>query len=88
MRIGAGDEGSVRSEHVKLRELVRSATAGVPIVMQGVNRNFHGFSEAAIENGMSRAYAGIHFLRAISDGYQLGRGIGRRIENMLPPAGN
>jgi len=54
--------------------------------LQGVTRSFRGFSEAAIENGMSRAYSGIHFLRAISDGYQLGHGIGRKIENMLPPA--
>jgi hypothetical protein len=56
--------------------------------LQNVTRSFRGFTEAAIENGMSRAYAGIHFLRAISDGYQLGQGIGRKIENMLPPADN
>jgi hypothetical protein len=54
--------------------------------LPGVTRSFRGFTAAAVENGMSRAYAGIHFLRAIGDGYWLGRGIGRRIEQLLPPA--
>jgi len=54
--------------------------------LPGVTRSFRGFTEAAVENGLSRAYAGIHFLRAIVDGYWQGRGIGRSIEKLLPPA--
>ena len=52
--------------------------------LPGVTRSFRGFTEAAVENGLSRAYAGIHFLRAIADGYWQGRRIGRRIETLLP----
>jgi membrane-associated phospholipid phosphatase len=53
--------------------------------LSGVTRSFRSFSEAAVENGLSRAYAGIHFLRAIADGYWQGRGIGRSVERLLPP---
>jgi hypothetical protein len=53
--------------------------------LPGVTRSFRGFTNAAVENGLSRAYAGIHFLRAIHDGYSQGRGIGREIEKLLPP---
>ena len=53
--------------------------------LPGVTRSFRGFSDAAVENGLSRAYAGIHFLRAIGDGYSQGRGIGRKVERLLPP---
>ena len=52
--------------------------------LPGVTRTYRGFSDAADENGLSRAYAGIHFLRAITDGYAQGRGIGRKIEKLLP----
>ena len=48
--------------------------------LPGVTRSYRGFTDAAVENGLSRAYAGIHFLRAIRDGYAQGRGIGRKIE--------
>ena len=78
-------DGCRGSDALLRRSIHFSATS---TSLQGVTRNFRGFTEAAIENGLSRAYAGIHFLRAISDGYQQGRGIGRKIENMLPPAGN
>jgi hypothetical protein len=54
--------------------------------LPGVTRSFRSFTEAAVENGLSRAYAGIHFLRAIADGYWQGRGIGRSVERRLPPA--
>ena len=53
--------------------------------LPGVTRSFRTFTEAAVENGPSRAYAGIHFLRAIADGYWQGRGIGRSVERLLPP---
>ena len=51
-----------------------------------MTRSFRSFTDAAVENGLSRAYAGIHFLRAIADGYWQGRGIGRTIARLLPPA--
>ena len=51
----------------------------------GVVRRFTGFSEAAIENGASRVYAGIHFVDAVTDGYKQGAGIGRSIAHLLPP---
>lgn len=54
--------------------------------LPNVIRSFHGFNQAAVENGLSRAYAGIHFLRAILDGYVQGRGIGLKIAKLLPSA--
>jgi hypothetical protein len=68
--------GSFFGDHVRFSTTSTS--------LAGVTRSFRGFTEAAVENGMSRAYAGIHFLRAISDGYRQGSGIGRKIETMLP----
>jgi hypothetical protein len=54
------------------------------ITLPGVSRQFRSFSEAATENGLSRIYAGIHFRRAVTDGYQLGRDVGRKVAKMLP----
>jgi hypothetical protein len=54
--------------------------------LSGVTRSYRSFTEAAIENGMSRAYAGIHFLRAIADGYRQGRSIGREVARLLARA--
>ena len=54
--------------------------------LPGVTRSFRSLTDAAVENGLSRAYAGIHFVRAIADGYWQGRGIGRKIARLLPPA--
>jgi membrane-associated phospholipid phosphatase len=48
-------------------------------------RRFESFSAAAVENGMSRVYAGIHFVDAVTDGYRQGAGIGRRIAHLLAP---
>jgi membrane-associated phospholipid phosphatase len=53
--------------------------------LPGVTRHYRGFSGAAIENGASRVFAGIHFIRAVVDGYDQGRGIGRAVAKMLPP---
>ena len=53
--------------------------------LPGVTRSFRSFTDAAVENGLSRAYAGIHFLRAIVDGYWQGRAIGRAVTKLLPP---
>jgi hypothetical protein len=51
----------------------------------GVTRHFRGFREAALENGASRVYAGIHFVDAVADGYHQGAGIGREVAHLLPP---
>jgi hypothetical protein len=48
-----------------------------------VSRRFRGFSAAAIENGLSRVYGGIHFVRAVIDGYRQGQGIGRAAATQL-----
>ncbi len=62
-----------------------SATfAATSVTLPGVTRQFRSFSEAATENGLSRIYAGIHFRRAVNDGYQLGRDVGRKVSKMLP----
>jgi membrane-associated phospholipid phosphatase len=53
--------------------------------LPGVTRHFTGFSGAAIENGASRVFAGIHFVNAVIDGYQQGQSIGRAVARMLPP---
>lgn len=50
----------------------------------GVVRRFKSFTEAAKENGMSRAFGGIHFLHAINDGYRQGQSIGRAVGRLLP----
>jgi len=49
------------------------AFTATSVTLPGVSRQFHSFSEAATENGLSRIYAGIHSRRAVTDGYQLGR---------------
>ena len=54
------------------------------VTLPGVSRQFRSFSAAATENGLSRIYAGIHFRRAVIDGYQLGRDVGRKVAKMLP----
>jgi hypothetical protein len=43
-----------------------------------VFRSFSSFSEAANENGLSRILIGIHFRRAVDEGIEHGRKIGRR----------
>ncbi len=50
-----------------------------------VTRRFGSFTEAAVENGLSRVYGGIHFVRAVKDGYWQGKGIGRAVSRLLPP---
>jgi hypothetical protein len=52
--------------------------------LPGVTRRFRGFSQAALENGRSRIYAGIHFRRAVEDGYTQGQGVGRAVATLLP----
>jgi membrane-associated phospholipid phosphatase len=52
--------------------------------LPGVTRAFRNFTHAAVENGASRVYCGIHFVRAVADGYGLGQGIGRKAARDLP----
>jgi hypothetical protein len=35
---------------------------------------------------MSRVYGGIHFLHAVEDGWEQGKGIGRAVARLQPPA--
>ena len=52
-------------------------------------RFFSSFSEAADENGRSRILVGIHFRRAVTEGIEHGRKIGRRATSLhLKPARN
>ena len=55
------------------------------LTLPGVRRHFKGFSEAAMENGLSRLYAGIHFRHAVRDGRRQGRSIGRAVADALGP---
>ncbi len=63
----------------------RTPYSTTSVTEPGAVREFRGFSDAAIENGASRVYAGIHFVDAVRDGYKQGAGIGRRIAHLLPP---
>jgi len=52
--------------------------------LPGVTRRFSSFKQAADENGMSRVFGGIHFLRGVRDGAKLGQAIGRDVSRLLP----
>ncbi len=52
--------------------------------LPGVTRHYKSFRQAAKEVAMSRVYGGIHFLHAVRDGHQLGKGIGRDVSELLP----
>lgn len=54
--------------------------------LPGVTRRFESLTQAAWEAGLPRVYGGIHFLRAVVDGYWHGKGIGRAVSRALPPA--
>ena len=62
-------------------EIAYSTTS---VTAPSVIRDFEGFSDAAVENGASRVYAGIHFVQAVTDGYRQGIGIGRKTARLLP----
>ena len=55
------------------------------LTLPGVTRRYRSFSEAAVENGLSRVYCGIHFVRAVVDGYKGGQEVGRRATRALEP---
>jgi len=51
-----------------------------------VLRSYSSFSEAADENAVSRIYIGIHFRRAVEEGVQHGRKIGKyAVHKFLKP---
>jgi len=51
-----------------------------------VIRSYSSFSEAAVENALSRIYIGIHFRRAVQEGVQHGRQIGKyAVKKFLKP---
>ena len=52
--------------------------------LPGVTRRFRSFKQAAEENGMSRVFGGIHFLRGVRDGAKLGQAIGHDVSQLLP----
>jgi len=58
-----------RTDHVPF-----TVASGAPF--NGLIRSFTSFSQAALENGLSRIYAGIHFRTAVEDGIQQGKQIG------------
>jgi hypothetical protein len=73
----------VLSRHLGHRQAFETTSPYLP----GKVRRFESFGQAAHESGMSRVYGGIHFLRAVEDGFEQGRGIGRVIGRMLAPVG-
>jgi hypothetical protein len=53
------------------------------VTLPGTRRHFKSFRHAAHEAALSRMYGGIHFGR-VSDGFDLGRRIGRDVSRKLP----
>jgi hypothetical protein len=56
----------------------------ISTTLPGMTRRFDSVTAAAWENGMSRIYGGIHFRRAVHDGFRQGQSIGREVSRMLP----
>jgi hypothetical protein len=54
------------------------------VTLPGVTRGFGSFRQAAHEHGLSRVFGGIHFPRAVEDGFAQGKSIGREVSRMLP----
>jgi hypothetical protein len=55
------------------------------LTLPGVTRHYEGFTAAAQENGLSRIYAGIHFVHAVEHGHLQGRSVGRAVAQALKP---
>jgi hypothetical protein len=51
--------------------------------LPGAIRRFNSFARAAQEAGMSRVFGGIHFVRAVEDGWAAGRRVGREVSRAL-----
>jgi hypothetical protein len=57
--------------------------------LPGVVRSYRGFSEAALESGLSRIYGGIHFMSSNQKGLAVGAGVGQYVcANVLTPKGD
>jgi hypothetical protein len=56
--------------------------------LPGALREFGSISDAALENGVSRIYGGVHFMHAVRDGCRQGKGIGQDISQLLPRVGD
>jgi membrane-associated phospholipid phosphatase len=56
----------------------------ISTTLPGETRRFDSLTRAALENGLSRVYGGIHFLHAVQDGLQQGKKIGRAVSGLLP----
>ena len=78
----AAAAGEVLIRHFGDRQRFQATSAFLP----GAVRHFTTISQAVEESGMSRVYGGIHFQRAVEDGFRQGRSIGRVVSRMLPPA--
>src|SRR5262245_55364744 len=70
----------VLSQHFGDRVRFAATSASLP----DVTRHYRGFTEAHIENGLSRLYCGIACLKAVGGGYDVGRAIGREVSRKLP----
>ena len=55
----------------------RAGLRTTSVTEPGGDTDVVGFSHAAVENGFSRVFSGIHFFRAVADGYRQGTSIGR-----------
>jgi hypothetical protein len=80
--IGSAAMAEVLISHLGDRHSFEATSTTLP----GVTRRFRSLSQAARENRLSRVYGGIHFGRAIEDGAEEGRRIGREVSRLLPRA--
>jgi hypothetical protein len=80
--IGSAAIAEVLISHLGDRHSFEAASTPLP----GVTRRFHSLSQAARETQLSRVYGGIHFVRAVADGAEAGRRIGREVSRLLPRA--
>jgi hypothetical protein len=79
--ISSSAAAEVLKRHLGDRHSFEATSTTLP----GVTRCFTSFSEAAREARLSRVYGGIHFVRAIRDGHEEGRRIGRVVSRALSP---
>jgi hypothetical protein len=80
--VSSAAAAEVLTRHIGDRVGFEATSATLP----HVTRHFGSFRRAAHEAGMSRVFGGIHFLHAVRDGFEQGKGIGREVSRMLPRA--
>jgi hypothetical protein len=73
--VAGGAASNVMCRFFRTDKVAFLLTSGPPFA--GLTRSFSSFSQAAIENGESRIYAGIHFRSAVEDGIKQGKQIGQ-----------